>query len=242
MNLLNFAMLLMATTPVVNSFSVGSTTFTIKNSLSTSLSSSKSDTSQKREPWDFVRFVRQSSKFVSLPKPPSRPTKISPGDVLWSPSSSQSFSWGPLDDVVMGGASSSTFDNKNGKWSGSVTDKNSGGFVGIRSTPFSKALDMSSCSGVEFTLNGTGNRQFKAVLRDSTEFNGICWTDTFGGASKWGLWSGSNNSSSDGKEVKVKIPFENLVPTIFAKTVPNQTLKKNNIVGFQLVYSKVSLL
>ena len=101
---------------------------------------------------------------------------------------------------------------------------------------------MSSCSGVEFTLNGTGNKQFKAVLRDSTEFNGICWTDTFGGASRWGLWSGSNNSSSDGKEVKVKIPFENLVPTIFAKTVPNQSLKNNNIVGFQLVYSKVSLL
>ena len=206
--------------------------------LSTSTTSSSSST-QNREPWDFVRFVRQSSKFVSLPKPPTQPTKIEPGDELWSPSSSSSFSWGPLDDVVMGGVSSSTFNNKDGKWSGFVTDKNSGGFIGIRTTPFQKALDMSSCTGIEFTLKGVGNRQFKAVVRDSKDFNGVCWTGTFGGASKWGLWSNSDNNGA-GKQTKIKIPFKTLVPTIFAKTVPDQVLVKDNIVGFQLVYSKVS--
>ena len=209
-----------------------------KYSSSALLSTTSSSSSEKRESWDFVRFVRQSSKFVSLPKPPTKPNIVQPGDVIWSPSSSSLFSWGPLDDVVMGGVSSSTFDNKSGLWTGFVTDKNSGGFVGIRTTPFSRALDMASCSGVEFTVRGVGKKQFKAVARDSTEFNGICWTSTFGGGSKWGLWS--NSGGSNGKEMTVKIPFRELVPTIFAKTVPNQELKKDNIVGFQLVYSKVS--
>lgn len=213
------------------------------SSLKSSTSSSSSDTgtapdtsaNKKREPWDFIRFVRQSSKFVSLPKQQTEPTQIEPGDVLWSSSSSSLFTWGPLDDVVMGGVSSSTFNNDNGKWSGFVTDKNSGGFVGIRTTPFKRPLDMSPCKGVVFTLKGTGSKQFKAVVRDSTNFNGVCWTGTFGGASKWGLWS---KSSSNDKEIKVKIPFETLIPTIFAKTVPNQVLKQDNVVGFQLVYSK----
>lgn len=243
MNLSTFLLLLIAA-PSVNSFTANSQPPNVlkTTALSSSRSSSSTDktSSAKRAPWDFVRFVRQSSKFVSLPKPPTRPNKIQPGDILWEPSSSSSsFSWGPLDDVVMGGASSSNFNNNDGEWSGFVTDTNSGGFVGIRTTPFKQALDMSSCSGVEFKLTGTGSKQFKAVLRDSTEFNGICWTDTFGGASRWGLWS--NNDSESDKEVKVKVPFEKLVPTIFAKTVPNVSLKKDNIVGFQLVYSKVRI-
>lgn len=226
MNILAAIFLLLSAIHCVQSFSV---------SFSTSVTNkSSTDTSDKREPWDFFRFVRQSSKFVSLPKPPTQPSIIQPGDVLWSPSSSP-FSWSPLDDVVMGGISSSTFDNKTGKWSGFVTDKNSGGFVGIRTTPFPKALDMSACAGVEFSLKGVGSNQFKAVLRDSTDFNGICWTDTFGGASKWGLWSNNN----DDKVMKVKVPFEKLIPTIFAKIIPDKVLNKGNIVGFQLVYSKV---
>ena len=226
MNILAPIFLFLSSPLCVESFSV-SFSSSVTNKGST-------DTSNKREPWDFFRFVRQSSKFVSLPKPPTQPSIIQPGDILWSPSST-SFSWSPLDDVVMGGISSSTFDNKTGKWSGFVTDKNSGGFVGIRTTPFPKALDMSTCTGVELTLKGVGSNQFKAVLRDSTDFNGICWTDTFGGASKWGLWSSNN----DDKVMKVKVPFEKLIPTIFAKIIPDKVLNKGNIVGFQLVYSKV---
>lgn len=228
--LLSPIILILLGTPYVQPFSL-----TFSSSVTKGTNKSDSSPSDKREPWDFFRFVRQSSKFVSLPKPPTQPSVIEPGDILWSPSSSD-FSWSPLDDVVMGGVSSSTFDNENGKWSGFVTDKNSGGFVGIRTTPFvPKALDMSYCQGIEFTLKGVGRNQFKAVVRDSTDFNGICWTDTFGGGSKWGLWS-SNNSE---KAVKVKVPLDQLVPTIFAKTVPDKVLEKGNIVGFQLVYSKV---
>ena len=41
-----------------------------------------------------------------------------------------------------------------------------------------------------------------------------------------------------GDECTVKIPLDKMIPTIFARTVPNQTIGRNNIVGFQLVYSK----
>jgi len=210
-----------------------------KNQSSSSPQPSLSSTSpgpspQKREPWDFIRFVKQSSKFVSLPKPPTKPSTIKPGDTLFSPLTS-SFSWGPLDDVVMGGVSSSTFNNKSGQWNGYVTDKNSGGFIGIRTTPFNKALDMSLCKGVEFTLKNVGDKKLKAVVRDSTDFNGICWTDIIG--SNGNALSGILKKSKD-NEVKLRVPFEGLVPTIFARTVPDQELKKDNIVAFQLVYSK----
>jgi hypothetical protein len=36
----------------------------------------------------------------------------------------------------------------------------------------------------------------------------------------------------------IKIPFDKQVPTIFARTVPDQTFEKSNVVGVQLTYSK----
>ena len=61
---------------------------------------------------------------------------VSVGETLWTPSSSENFfRFSPLDDVVMGGASSSTIDNNTGIWKGTVTDANNGGFVGVRSVP-----------------------------------------------------------------------------------------------------------
>jgi len=137
----------------------------------------------------------------------------------------------------MGGVSSSTFNNRNGVWNGYVTDRNSGGFIGIRTTPSNRPLDMSLCTGVEFTLKNVGGRKLKAVIRDSTEFNGVCWTDIITSSSKS---IGSFLAKSNSNEVKIRVPFNRLVPTIFAKTVPDQQLKKDNVVGFQLVYSKVS--
>ena len=78
--------------------------------------------SKKKEKWDPIRFLSQSSKFVSFPKPPlpgmNRPIQVSPGEVVWSSSNTgtsigklRKFQFAPLDDVVMGGVSSSTFQN-----------------------------------------------------------------------------------------------------------------------------------
>lgn len=183
-----------------------------------------------RKPWEFFRFVSQSSKFVT---PPSLPfigggkkgttRKVKPGEILWTPSSSSNiFSFAPLDDVVMGGASSSNVDNNTGMWTGTVTDANNGGFVGIRSTPFQNGsvLDMSGCKGVELRLRKGDGQRYKFVARDSTEFNGICWTTAFDVGSV------------------IRIPFSKQIPTLFANSVSGKTFDDENVVGFQLAHSK----
>ncbi|KAL7471404.1 hypothetical protein ACHAXS_011704 [Conticribra weissflogii] len=175
------------------------------------------------------------------------------GETIWSPSSTSStksiFQFAPLDDVVMGGASSSTIDNNTGMWTGTVTDANNGGFVGIRSTPFSNglSLDMSDCKGVELRLRLGNGKRFKFVVRDSTEFNGVCWTTSFDATVNGGvgngltkLFDGSRkiDNGDDFKSITVRVPFEKQIPTIFAKTVPGKVFDVKNVVGFQLAYSK----
>ena len=126
----------------------------------------------------------------------------------------------------MGGASSSTIDNNTGLWRGEVTDANNGGFVGIRSTPFRNgvSLDMSNCKGVELRLRKGGGRRYKFVVRDSTDFNGICWTTEFDAGNRG--------------ETVVCISFTKQVPTIFARTVSGKSFDDANVVGLQLAYSK----
>ena len=55
-----------------------------------------------RQPWDLGRFAKQ----LFLYSPLGGTTKVgTDGEVLWP---SPTLEWGPLDDVVMGGASVST--------------------------------------------------------------------------------------------------------------------------------------
>lgn len=196
----------------------------------------------QRRPWEFLRFVRQSSKFVSPPSlpfagPTTRRRTVTPGDLLYSPSgrAGDLFGFAPLDDVVMGGASSSDIDNNTGVWSGAVTSANGGGFVGVRSTPFrdGTSLDMSACEGVELRLRRGGGRRFKFVTRDSAEFNGICWTTSFDAAN-----GGVFGRRDDSSQTVVRLPFDGQVPTIFAKTVAGKSFQIDNVVGFQIAYSK----
>mmetsp|Transcript_25974 Transcript_25974/g.71539 ORF Transcript_25974/g.71539 Transcript_25974/m.71539 type:complete len:260 (+) Transcript_25974:62-841(+) len=189
--------------------------------------------SSKRQPWDVLRFVGQSAKFV--PTPFSRPAQrrmVQPNEFLWRTSDSNDFTFAPLDDVVMGGASSSQFFAKNGTWSGRVTDVNNGGFVGIRTTPKFQ-WDLSNCRGVELTLRQQSSSdqpapktRLKVGFRDSTDFNGIVWTTSL------------DIASSSTKAKKVKVPLDKLKPTKFAQIVSDVTFDKSNVVGMQLVYSK----
>jgi len=164
---------------------------------------------------------------VSLPFAPSSTasSKISPGDTLWEAGvKSNPFTFGPLDDVVMGGASSSTFDEATGLWKGTVTTANNGGFIGIRSTPFKNNLDLSQCKGVEIEIIAPKGQRIKGMLRDNTEFNGPTWCTTF-------------NVSKNGV-MKVRLPFDKLIATKFARTMEGEVFQKNNVAGVQLVYSK----
>jgi hypothetical protein len=193
----------------------------------TILQSTKGDSSNDRKPWEVLRFLQQSSKFVNLPfLAGNKELKVlQPGAVLWKASERKNaFTMAPLDDVVMGGASSSTFDSNTGIWTGTVTDANNGGFIGIRSTP-GFLWNMNSCKGLEYKLKTSSStvKSYKFAVRDSTEFNGITWATSVD--VKPGLST-------------VKVPFAKQVPTLFAKIVPNQTFRKDNVVGIQIAFSK----
>mmetsp|Transcript_10767 Transcript_10767/g.18343 ORF Transcript_10767/g.18343 Transcript_10767/m.18343 type:complete len:292 (-) Transcript_10767:782-1657(-) len=185
----------------------------------------------ERKPWELFRFISQSSKFVTLPPLPfaaKNPVKrkVGVGETIWEAGNPNNFfNFAPLDDVVMGGASNSNIDNNTGTWSGKVTDANNGGFVGVRSTPFqggSLSLDMSQCKGIEIRFRRGNGKRFKFVVRDSTEFNGICWTTSF-------------DAKANGS---VRIPFSSQVPTVFAKTVSGASFNVDEVVGLQFAYSK----
>lgn len=188
--------------------------------------------SAERRPWDILRFVQQSSRFVNNPFASStqRSIVIEPGQTLWKAGvgrDTNDFSLAPLDDVVMGGASSSTFDPATGKWIGDVTDANNGGFIGIRSTPFVD-YDMSKCQGIQLKLSTPSSTNIRAtpirlkvVIRDSIDFNGIGWT-----------------TSVDINRSINKISFAKQVPTRFAKTVSGPPFARDQVRGLQLVYSK----
>ena len=181
--------------------------------------------SAERQPWNIFQFAQQSLRFVNLGQRPKARITIQPGDLLWKPGFQNDFTFAPLDDVVMGGASSSNFDTATGQWNGVVTDANNGGFIGIRSTPVVD-WNMSNCQGIEVTLNTRSTNtplRIKVVVRDSTEFNGISWTTSI--------------DVVNGKPTK--IPFAKQVPTVFARTVPNsKPFAKDQVKGIQLVYSK----
>lgn len=218
---------------------VAATGVSRSRSLPTSLRASETEESPQRQPWEALRFLRQSSSFLRPPNPfkgaPGNALVVKPGDVLWSAGgqgAGPKISWASLDDVVMGGASSSGFDNETGRWTGTVTSANNGGFVGVRTKPFEPALDMSKCQGIEFRLREGNGRRYKAVVRDSTEFNGVCWSSTFDAPRK-GLLGGGNGGGGS-----VRLPFARNIPTIFANTVSGKTFQAGNVVGIQLVYSK----
>ena len=79
------------------------------------LHSTKTETRVK-ESWDFWRFVQTANYYDAL-KPKflkdwfrkeAKPVLVKPGSAIWSISGDNIYetSWGPLDDVVMGGNSS----------------------------------------------------------------------------------------------------------------------------------------
>jgi hypothetical protein len=167
------------------------------------------------KPWNFFQFAQQSSKFVTLPFTSFKKQTVQPGDSL-------TVSMSPLDDVVMGGASSSSFDASTGTWSGQVTDDNNGGFVGIRSLP-KEVWDMTHCQGLVWTVRSKTTGRFKFIARDSSDFNGITWSTSCN------VEPGMN---------RVFVDFQKQIPALLARTVPTVTFDKGNVVGVQIAYSK----
>jgi hypothetical protein len=191
--------------------------------------STKNETSN----WDFVRFIKTAAFYdVLKPKLPFFTTKkstrlIPKGFSLWSSDNDKIAKWGPLDDVVMGGRSKSDIDTSkqfNGDWNGYTTSAGGGGFTGIRTKPFSPALDLSKCSGIEIKLKGDGQR-YKFIARCDDDWNGIAWSKSF--------------DTIKDKVITVKFLFNDLKPTRFARVIPgNDKFKSEYTTALQLSLSK----
>jgi len=127
----------------------------------------------------------------------------------------------------MGGVSESSFDviGGTGRFAGFVSTDNNGGFCGVRSKAVTPALDLSIYTGLRLRVRGDGNR-FKCIVRDSFDWNGIAWAqsfDTVAGAEEF---------------VDISLPFSQFVPTLFARRVPGAVLDTSRINTVQFTLSK----
>lgn len=136
--------------------------------------------------------------------------------------------WGALDDVVMGGVSSSNLQlvGDCALFSGVVSTDNAGGFVSVRTRNFDPPLDLSSYRGIKLVVQGDSNR-YKFLLRDSTGWDSIAYSYEFDPPSDWG---------------EVFMPFGEFIPVFRARTVPTASpLQLAHIYSLQLMLSKFSV-
>lgn len=134
--------------------------------------------------------------------------------------------WGALDDVVMGGVSSSNMQllDNHAVFVGNVSTDNSGGFASVRTRNFQPAINVSGYSGIELRVKGDGQR-YKFFLRTDTQWDGLGYSYSFDTvADTW---------------MNVRIPFTDFIPVFRAKTVKDApSIDQNKITSLQLMLSK----
>lgn len=199
-----------------------------------------------QSPWDLRRFAKTAFFFNSpeevlkrLPVPGRAAPKLDADGLLWAASKPRQsrLEFGPLDDVVMGGVSESDFTaasgSEFGSFAGTVRTENNGGFAGVRSKALSPALDLRSYTGVRMRVRGDAMlRRYKAITRDSYDWNGIAWSQSFDVPP-----AAADDDASSWQEVS--LPFDAFVPTLFARKVPGGAkVDKSNINTIQLTFSK----
>lgn len=218
-----------------NSYSHSSSSFQILATKESPQLPADSSSKSKVKSWEFGRFIKTLSfydvlkpKFRFLPfrSKQSDSLKVKKGFQLWSPTNKNLLKWGPLDDVVMGGRSKSdlqfgsTFD---GTWTGISTSEGGGGFTGIRTKLLEPPLDVTETTGIEITVKGDGQR-YKFIARWDEDWNGLAWSYSF--------------DTIKDKSIKVKIPFNQLKATRFAKVIPDATFNKATLRALQISLSK----
>ena len=115
--------------------------------------------------------------------------------------------WRPINDVVMGGVSQSTF-KASGQgtalFTGIVSLENFGGFASASSRPADH--DLSGCQGVAMRIKGDGKR-YKCNIKTDTVFTGFSYQASFN--TENGVWT------------VIKFPFNTFVPTFRGSAVSN---------------------
>ncbi len=86
--------------------------------------------------------------------------------------------WRPVNDVVMGGVSSSRIDpaEEGARFSGHLSLARGGGFASVRGP--ARTADLSSCRGVAIRARGDG-KVYRLRLYDSGRFDGVAWQARF---------------------------------------------------------------
>jgi NADH dehydrogenase [ubiquinone] 1 alpha subcomplex assembly factor 1 len=138
--------------------------------------------------------------------------------------SSEEDCWSSIDDVVMGGVSSSRMTVANGvaAFSGVVSFDNSGGFASVRSRPLD--LDLSAYDGLVLRVRGDGKR-YGFRIRTTAAFDGVSYQGEL--APPAGEWT------------DVELPFRDFVPVFRGRGVPDHPpLDRTRITTFGLMISR----
>ncbi|MEO0375456.1 MAG: CIA30 family protein [Cyanobacteria bacterium P01_A01_bin.17] len=194
---------------------------------------------QARQPWNVGRFMQTLTYFEALPViswfqkmlpafTPPAPPQLQAGMIFdfRQPIADLDQTWGVLDDVVMGGASSSSFQAKDGAalFSGIVTTANSGGFASVRTRNFEPPLDLNNHSGIELQVKGDGQR-YKFLMRDEDSWDSVAYAYSF-------------DTEADQWQT-VQIPFTEMTAVFRAKTVPDaSSINQGQVRSLQLMLSK----
>jgi len=115
--------------------------------------------------------------------------------------------WQPVDDVVMGGVSSSELalgPQQTGIFSGVLSLAHGGGFASVRTRP--RSVDLSAYEGLEIRVRGDGKR-YQLRLRTHPGFDGVAYQVAFD--AEQGTWH------------TLRFPFDAFSPTFRGRTVPN---------------------
>jgi hypothetical protein len=129
----------------------------------------------------------------------------------------------PIDDVVMGGRSSSRLAPDPAGFAvfeGLVSLEDGGGFASVRSAP--RPTDLSAYSGVALRVRGDG-RRYKLNVRTDAAFDGVTWQAPFHPAP--GVWT------------EVALPFAAFEPRFRGRPVAAGALDPARVHTFGLLVS-----
>jgi monofunctional biosynthetic peptidoglycan transglycosylase len=127
-------------------------------------------------------------------------------------------SWTVINDVVMGGVSSSRFVvEKPGTavFSGVVSLENNGGFASANMKP--AQFDVSDCDGIRFRVKGDG-KSYKITLKNEGAFNGFSYRFEF--------------ATKDGEWLTIDAPFSSFVPKFMGETTSAPPVDRARIKTF----------
>ena len=131
--------------------------------------------------------------------------------------------WRAVDDVVMGGVSSSAFDAAEpgvARFRGNVSLENSGGFASVRTAP----RDWNTAGATAFVLRVRGDgKTYKFTLRTGDGFDGVQYQARF--APPAGEWT------------EVRLPIDGFVATFRGRKVPSAPAldaAKIRVLGFMI--------